>query len=344
MNYFQRYVSNTAAGSGNQLFFRNPDPEKLLVGRVYYKLTAGGEYEYSFLFSNLLDSTYDHGDIGVRNMICDAWKLCSVRVGVTADCVPEHSESRDFSELTFGNSASREVAPGEFFTSDPIRLSAEKGAYLCLEYSFCGAQIPYHEERIIPAFRLENGVWVDSSQVPFVGMVGCNRPVRCRIAFWGDSITQGIGTERNSYDHWNARLAEMLGDEYSYWNLGLGFGRAEDAASLGAWFFKARQVDLAVVCFGVNDLIQTGDTEQIKKNLKKIVSALKQAGVKVLLQTVPPFDYNEDLTQKWHEVNRYLREELCQEADAWFDAAALLQKDAAHPQLAKYGGHPDAEG
>ena len=42
----------------------------------------------------------------------------------------------------------------------------------------------------------------------------------CREIFLlGDSITQGIGTEKNSYKHWNAVAPQMLGEKYSYWKI-----------------------------------------------------------------------------------------------------------------------------
>ncbi|MFQ9798501.1 MAG: hypothetical protein ACLR23_05710 [Clostridia bacterium] len=81
--------------------------------------------------------------------------------------------------------------------------------------------IPYHEESIIPTFALRDGEWVPSKRVVFAGMVGCDRPALLQIGYLGDSITQGIGTDVNSYDHWNAMLSDKLGEKCAYWNLGL---------------------------------------------------------------------------------------------------------------------------
>lgn len=36
-------------------------------------------------------------------------------------------------------------------------------------------------------------------------------------------------------DPWDSKLEERLGEAYMYWNLSLGFGRANDAASDDAW-------------------------------------------------------------------------------------------------------------
>ena len=344
MKYFDTYTSNTTAGSANQLFFCPSDPDEILTGRVYYRVFAGGTYNYSLLFSNILDSTFNHGDIAKRNRIIDTWRLLGVRIAIVQNCTPEALDTKEMTPLTFDGSYEKEVAPAAFFASDPIALCAKSGDYVCVEYDFCGKEIPYHEERIIPAFVKKDGKWIDSAHVPFLGMLGCDRSVKRRIVFWGDSITQGIGTERNSYDHWNARLAEMLGTENAYWNLGIGFGRTSDAATLGAWFYKAKHADLAVVCFGVNDLLQTGDAEQIKRDLSEVVDALNGAGVKVVLQTVPPFDYEGDLIDKWKDVNDYIKVVLASRVAAVFDNSTVLSVSEDEPQRTRFGGHPNAEG
>jgi lysophospholipase L1-like esterase len=114
-------------------------------------------------------------------------------------------------------------------------------------------------------------------------------------------------------------------------------------ATLGAWFYQAKQADVACVCYGVNDINRGFDAQTLKANLKTIVTALKEAGVKVLIQTIPPFDYNEQRTAVWNECNEYLLNELSTLADGVFDAALLLGKEDA-PQMAKYVGHPNVEG
>ena len=49
--YFETYVSNSVAGSANQLFFSADRPQ---TGRIFYKIACGGEYSYSLLFSNVI--------------------------------------------------------------------------------------------------------------------------------------------------------------------------------------------------------------------------------------------------------------------------------------------------
>ena len=353
MKYFQTYTSNTCAGSGNQLVFGTGGQEH--VGRIYYKIRTGGTYRYSFLFSNLMDSTFADGAVSHKNLICDQWTITGARVGTCA----KESESmldvnRDIScrelnvngwkQLLFGGETEKEVMPGAFFATDPVMLTFEKEEYLCLEIRYQGEMIPYHEESLLPAFVWNGEQWEYSKQVPFPGMIGCDRPVKRRIAYLGDSITQGIGTEKNSYEHWNALVSEWLGDEYACWNLGLGFGRANDAASDGAWLFKAKQNDVIVICYGVNDLLQGMSEQQIADDLTVLAKTLKGLGRTVLLQTIPPFEYQGETREIWKRLNEYIKTELAKLVDCVFDVVPVLQVDEEHSHQAKYGAHPNAEG
>ncbi len=345
MEFFKKYTSNTIAGSGNQSFFRVEDENKVQIGRVYYKVFAGGEYDYSLLFSNITDSTFSDGKHSHRNLILPPWTIVKASIGITETCyMNKMAEPLVMHPLTFGGKQEKDVAPGEFFSSDPIKLAPNKGDYLCLEIAFKGKMIPYHEESILPTFLYDGENWIQSKRHPFASMLGCTRTAEKRIAFLGDSITQGIGVRPNSYDHWNSVVAEALGDRYAYWNLGLGYGRADDAATDSAWLYKAKQNDLVVVCYGVNDIYKGYTAEQIKTNLTVIVDKLHEAGCEVVLQSVPPFDYHDEYTDIWYEVNRYVREELSEKAELFFDCAKYLQKSEEEPYLAPFGGHPNAEG
>ena len=357
MTYFTRYTSNSIAGSGNQSWFSMPLDE-IRTGRVFYKITAGGEYTYSLLFSNMMDSTFSKGDHSHKNLLCEEWQIHAARVGkccrVPADkpldgwCVEGANADASvlsWQTLTFDGHEQKTVKPGEFFSSDPVPLSFAKGEYLCFELTFSGRMLPYHHESMLPIYIKGADGWHYDVRMPLPGMIGCARPVKARIAYFGDSITQGLGTPYNAYLHWNALLSERLGETYAFWNLGLGFGRAEDAASDGAWLYKAKQNDVVVVCFGVNDIFHSGQSAaQIAGRIEKIVQYLTDAGVKVILQTVPPFDYREPYRTMWQEINAYIRECLRYRVALLFDNVAVLGKSQAEPHMAKYGGHPNAAG
>lgn len=345
MKYFDKYASNTLGAAGNQHFFINEDPERSTVGRVFYKIFAGGRYNYSFLFSNIIDSTYADGAVSHKNLLCDEWVLESAAVALADECdVNEMPELGELIPLTFGGSPSKSVAPGELFSSDGVELDAQKGQFLCLEIKFKGRMIPYHYESLLPLFRLEDGEWRRCKQMPVAGMVGCDRKVKRKIGFIGDSITQGIGTPENSYRHYAAVVADILGEDYSYWDIGLGYGRGDDAASDGAWLFKAKQLDVITVCYGVNDLYRGFSETQLIDSLERIVTKLHEAGVKVILQSIPPYDYPEALEKKWRTVNEHIYTSLGKRTEAMFDVVPILGKSEAEPHLAKYGGHPNSEG
>ena len=349
MEYFEKYTSNTYAGSGNQLYFGTNG--KVKVGRVFYKISVGGSFNYSLLFTNIIDSTYADGKVSHKNLICDEWDIHGMKIGRCKNLfIPDDinqmvtkDEDYDFKEVTFKGEKTKKVMPGEFFTTDPLMMEFDKGDYLCLEVSFSGEMIPYHEESMLPVLVKEGDSFKYSRLMPFSSMIGCDRNVESKISYLGDSITQGIGPKPNSYLHWNAILSEMLGERYSYWNLGIGYGRANDAASDGAWLYKAKQSDIVFVCYGVNDIFKGHTEEEIKADLTYIAETLKAGGKKVILQTIPPFDYKGDKIEMWNRLNSYILDVLSEKVDFVFDNREFLG-DKENPQNAIYGGHPNEEG
>ena len=361
MKYFDQFSSNSLAGSGNQLFFHMED-ERIQTGRAFYKITVPGSFHYSLLFSNVVDSTYSDGKISHCNLICSNWRIHAARIGTCREIpsytdwfpmIPSDCNNKtdmdiwvsDFQTITFSGKTDKYVMPGEFFVSDPVKLSFEEDTYLCLELVFSGNRIPYHEESLLPIFvKTEDGRWKYSTKMPVAGMIGCDRPVKKRIAYLGDSITQGIGTGMNTYSHWNAVLSRKLSQTYAFWNLGIGFARTGDGASNGAWLYKAKQNDVIFVCLGVNDILQGFCAEQIEQNLDKIVTILKAAGKQVVLQTIPPFDYSMEDIDKWKHVNTYIQTVLKEKVDMVFDNVPLLGESEERSHIAAFDGHPNAQG
>ncbi len=285
MKYFENFVSNSIAGSGSQKTFSMQNGETR-VSRVYYKIACGGTFDYSFLYTNVIDSTFADGSECHKNYVCDEWELLSLRAAVTNGCSPDEPFINAI-ELTFDGKKTKTVHPAEFFTSDPARLTVNEHQYLCLELTFSGNVLPYHPEIQIPVFIKNGKTWIDGKETPVPSMIGCKRAVKKRVGFLGDSITQGCGVPFNSYEHYTAHVSKAIGREYSFWNLGLGYARADDMASLGAWFYKAKQLDVACVCFGVNDIGRGFSAQTIKKNLTVIVDELNKAGIRVLIQSIP---------------------------------------------------------
>lgn len=342
MRYFDRYTSVSTGASGTQSWFAPALPEKWETSRSYFRSFVSGTYRFSLLYTNIVDSTFADGSHSHKNQLCEEWEIASATVAVT-DTADAGTDATTGMPVTFGGCSSLRVMPGAFFTTDPVELTVRAGQYIRVAMTYRGAMLPCHPESILPHFVRRADGWEQTGMLPVPAMVGCDRSVERRVVFLGDSITQGIGTENNSYRHYPAVCAELLGDSYSYWDIGLGYGRADDAASDGAWLYKARQGDVISVCLGVNDLCRGFDAGQICDSLFKTVSALKQGDRKVLLQTVPPFNYTGQIRERWETVNRRILHDLSGVADAVFDNTGILG-DGDDLAKAKYGGHPNARG
>ena len=80
------------------------------------------------------------------------------------------------------------------------------------------------------------------------------------------------------------------------------------------------------------------------QSLRTVVGRLREAGVRVLLQTIPPFNNAGEERERWLKVNDWIRSTLAFEADAWFDVMPVLSESPERPYMARYGGHPDGTG
>lgn len=369
ISYFKTYSSNTLAGSSNQCYFISDG--QVHTARIFYKIFCSGKYEYSFLFSNTIDSTYSDGNFSRRNFKCDEFEITALSASAARFIDPaafmknslgdfpefnmDYSEAGNdeigikltspFKSITFNGAKGKTVNSGELFYTDPTVLEFNAGEYICIEISFKGSKIPCHPESLMPTFLETDGKWKYSKDMPVPSMIGCNRFVKLKIGYFGDSITQGIGTEINSYSHWNAAVSERLGKDFAFWNLGIGFARASDAATDGAWIFKAKQNDIVTVCFGVNDILNKRSKAEIKADIEKTVGILTNSNIKVLLQTVPPFDYKGDDIKKWENINRFIKTEIPKKYKIKiFDTVPFLSAGSEHSYNAKFGGHPDKRG
>jgi len=337
MSYFSTYFSNSLAPSNCQKFFRAEGTE---TARSYFKITVGGEYNYSFLFANTIASTFDDGSESFANYVCKPWEISSLKASVCK----EGFTPCEFSTVTFAESENKTVHAGEIFHTDPIRLSAKAGQRICLEITYRGEEIPYIHETLLHGEKLSKNGFEPCIYIPRPIMIGCDRTVKERIVFIGDSITEGIGTPPESYAGYAAVAAGIFGTDYAFWNIGLGYGRGADAATGGLWHYEAKQADTVFVCFGVNDILRGFTAHEIKKNLSTVVERLKKEGCRVCIQTVPPFDMTGEKREIWNEVNRFIKDELSQKTDFFFDNRHVLCDKAPNDHVAVFGGHPNEEG
>lgn len=335
------FSSNTIAPSSNQSWFQGDG--NVHKGRIFYKIFAGGKYNYSFMFTNTIDSTFSDGSHSSADLICDSWDIITLSIYISKT-VSNCLKSDNKIALTFNGNESKTVIPGEIFYSDIIELNCEKNDYVCLEIEYRGnGKIPYMEEMMIPSFIYENNEWIEGKLTPLCASVLCDRNVEKKIGFFGDSITEGIGVFNNSYDWWCSQVAEIVGEKYSYWNIGIGFGRAQDGALGGSWLNKALLLDTVTVCFGVNDICQGYSESVVKNSLNTIVTLLKNSGKRVILFTVPPFDYDNNKEKIWRNVNSYIKTELSRFVEV-YDVVPIWGCETPNEHKAKYGGHPNEEG
>lgn len=345
VKYFNEYVSNSIASGANQVIINCKNAK---ISRSFFKISVGGTFDYSFLFSSIIDSTYSNGSISKANDVCNDFTIKQISVCVCpANYFEEFNNEKiksldNFIDVTFNDSKSYSFNKGELICTDNIQITANSGDYLCFQIEYSGNKIPCHIETLIPIYSYRNGVWVEDVESPVPNMIGIKRDVKKRVCYLGDSITQGIGTDKNSYLHWNSLLSSKLGNACSYWNLGIGYGRANDVAQKGVWLYKALQNDVIIVCFGVNDIFQFVDENKTKRDIKEVVDTLIANKKTVILQTIPPFCYEDTTLSIWRNLNKYIKELSINNNILLFDNVSLLSGDK--DGFAIYGGHPNETG
>lgn len=331
------FYPNSIAGTNNNFILLGK--ERIICGRIFYRVLDKAPTEYILSFDNAVDSTYDDGSVCRANRKGAPYTVLSAFAGgYSGD--PDKFDGI-LTPLSFDGKKKKEVAPGEQYCCDPFTVDLKDKDYLVFEWTVVGTEIPYTPDKLQPSFLIENGKATRSAAFPQPSLILCKKEARLAFAFWGDSITQGLQTPVDGYAYWAAWIAKGLPQDIAFANLGLGFARAKDAATLGVWFEKAKQFDFVNLCFGVNDLGAEGESpENVCKSLYTVVTELKRAGCRVGLFTVPPRGENDSARDK---VNAYIKKELAPLAEYVYDTDPVLS-DPARPGFPKYSLHPDPTG
>jgi lysophospholipase L1-like esterase len=361
---FKEYPSNSPLGTGHNHILQFDSPRRL-TARVYMRCLSYEADTWRFWFSNGVDSTF--GGLGAceayRDQAGGQWTILSARIGDGGLCqegfMAAPAAVSGWVPVTFDGLPGRAVAPRERFWSDEVRLALPEGHWLVWEWELEGNGIPCTPDSQAATFvaygdrRLgfDGGDLAFDLMCPMPDRFGARRAVKGHVAFWGDSITQGCGTGNNLYGMWAGRIALALGREYGCWNLGLGWARGSDAADGQLWAYKAAQNDVVCIAHGVNDILsgryggERGDTaREVLATLRKNIGMLKSRGIRVILFTIPPFDYTPEAYGVWRALrDAYppLAEELGVEL---FDFSAVLDSDPPYGNRCPYGAHPNAEG
>ncbi len=349
---FAVYPSAVPVGSGHNYILLG---KHHLIIRAYLTTYPGLSDKWRVYHQNGVDSTFSDGEIAYRNLSGGKWTIRCARIGIGKNSSGTEMDIPDpvtgWKDVTYDGKTSREVLPGECFWSDEVTLSLPEGHDLVWEWEIEGEDIPSTPDSQAATFTDTGNGFSFREEAPLPDLIGNARSVKGRIAFLGDSITQGCQTRKNHYEMWAGRIARALAPEYAAWNLGLGFGRGADLATDGFWMRKAKTADIACVAYGVNDLLggsyklgRGSTADEVTATIETIVKKLQNTGVRVIVFTVPPFHYEPAVRTIWEKVNRMLPT-LCESWGAeCFDFAAVL--DAGHPygDVCSYGPHPNGEG
>ncbi|MFB4328823.1 SGNH/GDSL hydrolase family protein [Paenibacillus sp. CR_12] len=311
--------------------------------RTYIKPRESGQLELRFWHSNSVDSTWDVGSVAKGSMPGGAWRIEAAYaadggIGRDGQVVPGTSV-----QVMFDGNPGKTVAPGETFWSDPLQIELPKGHDLAFTWTITtlssGKTVPYNTEGLlVTAYEAEGNKADDEFGAAFVpaasrlvmpAFAGYARSVKQRMIFLGDSITQGVRTAKDGYQYWVSRIADGLGQDYSVWNIGSGWARAYDASADGPWLAKAAEGDIVVIALGVNDIdIGARSSRELLDDLSAIVKRLKQRGdgtkARIILFTVPPFNFMGDREALWRTVNEAIRTRPPEGVDAVFDIADIL--------------------
>ncbi|MCC8068437.1 MAG: SGNH/GDSL hydrolase family protein [Ruminococcus sp.] len=345
---FDEYVSNTLVATGNNYVVEKADE---VTYRAYFPVEEYGELEYCFYFSNTVDSTYKYGELAYVGRVGEGYTITSAYIADGGTSIEDEITNRTAVTFDDGN-ISKEVGAGETYWSDSITFDVPQDHYLVWEWTVSGENIActYMSSLTSTTADSGDGDFKYCDQIPLPQLIGAKRDTKLNIVAIGDSITQGCQTEFMKYEFWSARISQMLGEDYAFWNCGLGWSRTSDASQCGDWLSRASTGDIVIVAFGTND-INTGEymgdggnsAQEIVDYLKVILDELTHKGCEVILFNAPPEDYGEEKESVRLEYNQMV-EELSNEYGIYFFDFASYLSDEENPAKALYGGHPNGEG
>ena len=343
---FKKYVSNTSLANGTSYLIENTNGKRDY--RIYVKPTVYGRFIWRFLFINSVNSTYGQGEVSHANVSGGNFTVHRASIGISSS-LDASEPLTNVTDITYNGSASKTVVPNEHFWTDEVEFEINDG-YLVWEWTLEGENIPSMPEDIFTAYSRQDSDWTLEWNRTAPCLFGVVRPCKKRIAFLGDSITAGCGTKKDGYEMWVARIADAIKDDYAVWNLGLGFGRGSDCATDGSWLYKAKQYDVAVITYGVND-IRSGEygkgrgssAGEILYWAEITVDRLQESGVKVIIATIPPFEYSEKERWEWRCANLGLKLLAERKGCQVFDIASSLETEPYKGDF-PHGSHPDGEG
>lgn len=345
---FNEYVSNTFISTGNNYVVESADG---ITYRAYFPIEQFGELDYCFYFSNSVDSTYKYGELAYVGRTDGNYTIESAYIADGGTSVDDEITNKI--QVTFDNgNTSKQVSASDTFWSDNIALDIPQDHYLVWEWTISGENIPctYMSSLTSTTADSGDGNFKYCDQIPLPQLIGAKRDVKHNIIAIGDSITQGCQTNFMAYEFWSARISQALGQDYAFWNCGLGWSRTSDISLCGNWLSRASKGDIVIVAFGTNDIISGeylgnggNSAQEIIDYLKVVLDNLKDSGCEIILFNAPPEDYDESLENVRIEYNTLVKNLADEYGVHFFDFASYLSTKE-EPSKALYGGHPNGEG
>ena len=182
-------------------------------------------------------------------------------------------------------------------------------------------------KKIIILFILGSLLWMCSAAA-----------AETRILFLGDSITAGLGVEKEqAYPHLVGEALRLKGyKNITIINAGISGSTSASAFSRLQWHMRIKP-DILVLALGANDGLRGLSTQKMKTNLDKAIQYALDQGIKVILagMEIPP-NYGSQYTKDFRDVFK----ELAKEYKITFmpfllkdvgGVAKLNQPDGIHP-------------
>ena len=345
------YASVTALSSSAN-FIMNKQAGFTRTYRTYIRPRESGSLQLRFWHSNAVDSTWDMGADASGGEPGGAWRIEAACAG---DGGTEHDGSAILGSMvpfTFAGQDGLEVHAGENICSDEITVEVQEGHDLVFSWTITahnsGKSIPYNVETMLAtaydaegnlaASESSDGFHLSEQLLVLPAFIGYRRKTVRNIVLLGDSITQGVRTAQDAYEYWGARFTEGLGPNYGVWNIGSGWGRAYDLSASSPWLHKAMQGDEVLIVLGVNDIGTAGrSADELMGELSSIVALLKKnkPNGKIVLSTVPPFNFEGDKEQVRRTVNNWIMNTPPIGVDYVYDMAIVLAESEAVSHLVK---------
>ena len=354
---FELYQSNVAYGTGNNIMIYATGQTETATYRAVFPVQEHGAFDYKLYFSNNMDAS-SRGFANYPDMPTADYTIHYAALRTTTD-IKGMSGISEPTPITFDGQPTRTVSAGESFWCDAVAFEVPEGSYLMYEWTVEYTCIPstivastysvYKANTSAKDFP-SNPQSVNTAPMP--DLIGCTRD-GVRLAFIGDSITMGTGSGAFEHAFWVKQISDRLGTGYSVWNLGLDSGRANDVVIGSSWKEKLKNTDILSICIGINDVMSiyggnpqaaaSASAEDIVASITQIAAMADEAGAKVILFTIPPFNLSGEKLTKWQTANAQIKELAEAKGYQLFDFAAVLG-DPNDPAKCIYGDHPNKMG